>query len=189
MASQIQGFLVDFRKFAKRRREEDILIKDIIADEIFSELAGRAIFDIHVSFANAARQSYNLELLVLVECINPPDDMQEEHFKLFGVLMEETYTGSDEGMNCAFKNLRSPLMRRSNHICGFFKMHRNVSLVVFDDGVVWTLDSEDNKGVIHKQKLKLPFEKAVDVFFECEHQILMLQNEKRERLFFHYDNN
>lgn len=83
--------------------------------------------------------------------------------------MEEKYTGSDESMDCIFKDLRSPLMRRSNHICGFFKMQRNLSLIVFDDGVVWTLDSEDNRGVIQKSRLKMPFEKAVTVFYESEH--------------------
>jgi hypothetical protein len=46
---------VDFRKFAKRRREEDILIKDIDLREVFNEVGGRAIFDIHVSFVNSAR--------------------------------------------------------------------------------------------------------------------------------------
>ena len=99
----------------------------------------------------------------MLECINHADDMLEEHFKLFGVTMEPIYTGNDDSLKCYFKDLESPLMRRPNHICGFFKMNRNISLIIFDDGIVWLLDNEDNKGIVMKSHLKLPFDKVVTV--------------------------
>jgi len=42
-------------------------------------------------------------------------------------------------------------------------MHRNTSLIIFDDGKVWLLDNEDNKGIVMKFNLKLPFDKVVNV--------------------------
>jgi hypothetical protein len=48
-------------------------------------------------------------------------------------------------------------------------MLRNLSLIIFEDGVVWHLDNEDNRGVVSKYRLKLPFEKVVTVLYEEEH--------------------
>ena len=83
--------------------------------------------------------------------------------------MEQEYTGSDDSIKCKYKDLQSPLMRRNSHICGFFKILRNLSLIIFEDGVVWHLDNEDNRGVVSKYRLKLPFKKVVTVLYEEEH--------------------
>jgi hypothetical protein len=45
-------------------------------------------------------------------------------------------------------------------------LQRSLSLIIFEDGDVWTLDSEDNKGIVRKYKLKLPFKKATSVLYE-----------------------
>ena len=87
--------------------------------------------------------------------------------------MDEKSHGVDEEMPCYYKELKNPMVQRNFRICGFFQKLRNESIVVFEDGVVWTLDSENNNGVTSKGKLKLPFESATNLFHETEQGILM----------------
>ena len=87
-----------------------------------------------------------------------------EHIKLFGVMIEEKQHGNAT-KTAYIKELKNPFQRRNNHICGFFKIGHNHSLIAFDDGVVWTLDNEDNKGIVLNYRLKLPFKKATVVLF------------------------
>lgn len=49
------------------------------------------------------------------------------------------------------------------------------------------MDNEDNAGIVHMCKLKMPFEKAVVCLFESWQRILMLQSERQERVCFQMD--
>ena len=64
--------------------------------------------------------------------------------------------------------------KRNFHVVGFMHQHRNISLIVFEDGVIWSLDNENNAGIIHKCKLKMPFDRVAVCLFEPWHRILML---------------
>lgn len=141
-----------------------------------------------LSFAYAGRQKYDQEFMILIQSNNKQDDSKTDHIKLFGVIIEEKK--HENAIKTAYmKDLKNPFQSKNNHICGFFKIGHNQSLIAFDDGVVWTLDNEDNNGIVLKYKLKLPFKKATSVLFNFEEQILMLRNELLEKAFFKFEKN
>jgi len=118
--TQMRSFLIDFRQFAANKQAESILIRDIIVDDLFAELSGRDIYDIEICFVNSKRQSYTYELLIFVEFVNRPEDPDDDKFQLFGVLMEEKFTGMDENMKCYHKILDQPFVNRNSHVLGFY---------------------------------------------------------------------
>jgi len=163
---------------------ESVLIREINTDALNQVVDDKEIFDISLLFSNVGHQSYRQELLLLLDLVNPPEFCEEECFHLFGVLMDEKYTGQDDPMRCYLKELVKPMNKRNFHICGFFHFYRNISYIVFEDGVVWTFNNENNAGIVHKCKLKMPFEKVCVCFFEPWQKLLMLQSDKLERVFY-----
>lgn len=67
------GYVIDFRKFEKKRGAEDILIKDFMMSEMLSDLSKKEIFNIEILFVNETFQSYNQEMLILVDSTNSTD--------------------------------------------------------------------------------------------------------------------
>ena len=163
------GYIIDLRKFATKRGAEDILIKDFMLSELLTDLIKKEIFNIEILFVNETFQSYNQELLVLVDSMTAPDaNGVEEQFKLYGILMEDKFTGNDESLRVYKKDLISPFKKRDAHIIGFFRVEKSTSLIIFGDGVIWMLDSENNNGITKRFQLKFPFEKATSCLFEAE---------------------
>jgi hypothetical protein len=101
--------------------------------------------------------------------------------------MKEKLTLIDQ-LTAYIKELKKPFYMRPNPICGFFKIGHNLSLIVFEDGLILTMDNEDNKGIVGKNRLKLPFKKATSVLFNFSTQVLMLRNEELKRVFFQIHN-
>ena len=49
------------------------------------------------------------------------------------------------------------------------------------------LDSENNNGITKRFQLKFPFEKATSCLFEAEQNMLMMQDENHEKMFYTFD--
>jgi hypothetical protein len=61
--------------------------------------------------------------------------------------MENRFKENDESLQVYKKDLISPFRRRDAHIIGFFRVEKSTSIIIFGDGVIWMLDSENNKGI------------------------------------------
>lgn len=88
--------------------------------------------------------------------------------------MEESFTGEDTALKVFYKDLKAPLRRRKANIIGFFRLEKSTSIMIFEDGMVWKLDSEQDTGILKHYMLKLPFAKSTECLFEAEHGMLML---------------
>lgn len=82
--------------------------------------------------------------------------------------METKFNTNDESLLVYKKDLNSPFRRRDAHIIGFFRVEKSTSFIIFGDGVIWMLDSENNNGITKRFQLKFPFEKVTSCLFEPE---------------------
>jgi hypothetical protein len=69
-------------------------------------------------------------------------------------------------------------------VLGLFLLKQSVFFIVFEDGVVWTMDSENNKGITKEASLKLPFVRATRAQYDTGQRILLFLNEHQERIFY-----
>jgi hypothetical protein len=106
-----------------------------------------------------------LELLILVECILPEGVKEEDTLKLFGVVMPNNLKSVNILM-CYYKDLEVPLKFKIQHIVGFFLMEKSVFMMVFDDGTVWRVMNDKNKGIMDEYELKLNFKVVIHVMFD-----------------------
>lgn len=88
---------------------------------------------------------------------------------------------------CYYKDLEAPLKLKTQHVVGLFLLEKSVFIMVFDDGVVWRLMNDKNKGIMDEHELKLNFKVVTHVMFDFNSQVILLQNEKDARHFFKFD--
>lgn len=90
---------------------------------------------------------------------------EDDNLKLFGVIMPNNLKSVDILM-CHYKDLEVPLKFKTQHVVGFFLMEKSVFMMVFDDGVVWRIMNDKNKGIIDEHELKLNFKVVTHVMFD-----------------------
>jgi hypothetical protein len=62
---------VSLRKFLESKEREDIIVEDIEVANILSVLDDREIQAVHLLYLNETYQTYSIELVILIELIDP----------------------------------------------------------------------------------------------------------------------
>jgi len=175
------GLVLDFRKFSTSKLESDIVIREVNFKEMIQFIGDREIFDLKMLFVNNTMKSYAVDLLMLIEL---QQSMQKQNYEVFGCNLPDKRT---KHLECTHRKQSNPLAMRNEHIMSFLKLERSLALIVFDDGVIWHYDNDQNKGKIAEHHLTLPF-KVTQVVFEAQHGIICLENESGDRIFYQYEN-
>lgn len=129
-------------------------------------------------------QAYEMELLILVSCVETADPKAQPMFELFGAPTENWESGQIEVYE---KSLLEPLNSRKTPLIGFLRLDKGLNLVVFEDGEIVLLQNEDGNGVLTSWQLEIPFEKVNGTIFDSENNILCIQSIERSRSFFHFN--
>lgn len=123
-------------------------------------MQSKSVFDLKLLFVNHSMQSYNLDLLILVET-NPYSDtnpLDGEPYQVFSTSLPEKFSGKADALDCVHLQLSDALARRKGHVMSFVKLERSVALIVFDDGMVWHLNNDRNEPLLETHFLPIPFD-------------------------------
>jgi hypothetical protein len=91
--------MIDFRSFKKTNQAESLIIRDISMNQFYGTMRGRELNSFEMCFVYARRQSYNMQLQIFAGFQNRPED-EQANLHLFGVTLEEKFTGTDQIMAC-----------------------------------------------------------------------------------------
>jgi hypothetical protein len=150
---------------------DDIKVKEINTELIAKCVGERKIKQFELLYNNLHSHLYDLELLILISCVETSDTKAEPKFELFGALTEVWENGLIEAYE---KQLKFPISDRKTPIIGFLRINKGVNLVVFEDSEIILLKSENNFGVLTTWQLEISFEKVNGTIFDTENNNLCI---------------
>ena len=170
-------FLVDFRKFQETSERDDIRVIDVDVAEMIKALLGKQIITLQSHFLNEVFREYVMELVVLIEWADEDGGHNIMHYSVD--------TPTDRTTATAFPK-ETEFAARDGLMIGYFRKEKSVGYVIFEDGVVWTFDSE-KATVLKEEQLRLPFAKAHSVHYEAGNKLLFFCTQQFEQAFFKND--
>ena len=131
--------MIDFRRFSTESRQEDIEIREMDTTAMSLKLGQRDINQLSMLYNNCSPYTYDMELLILVDCNNT--QKEGATFELFGAINTESNGNPDEKIELYVKELENPIyVRQTQHqnflMIAFLRMTPSVNLVIFEDGLI-----------------------------------------------------
>jgi hypothetical protein len=80
----LKGYTIDFRSFSPAATAQDIYIRQIDTTAIALKIGERDINQLLMLYNNVSPYTYDMELLVLVDCVESNKDKSGQTFELFG---------------------------------------------------------------------------------------------------------
>ena len=113
----------------------DIEIRRMDTTTISLKLGERDINQLQMLYNNVSPYTYDMELLILVDC-SDSSKKSGQTFELFGAIHTETEGNHDEPIETYVKELDYPIFQRNALIISFIRMRPSVSLLIYEDGCV-----------------------------------------------------
>lgn len=135
-------------------------------------------------YNNVSPYTYDMELLVLVDCVESNKDKSGQTFELFGATHTECDGNNEELIETYSKELDYPIYQRNALVIAFIRMQQSVSLIIFEDGHVSQLKNHENTGIIKSDQLKMPFGNVNAAIYEEDTGLLCMQTIQKQRSFF-----
>jgi hypothetical protein len=180
----MKGYTIDFREFGPQGSSADIKIREIDTTTIILKIGERDIKQLQMLYNNASPYTYDMELLILVDCSDNKEDKSGQTFELFGAVHTECDGNTNEMIETYVKDLDYPIFKRNAAVIAFLRMQQSLSLIIFEDGYVSQLTNHKNAGITKSDLLKIPFNSVNSAIYEEESGMLCLQTILRQRRFF-----
>lgn len=154
---EIEAYVIDFRSFDLKTKVISNIISDAVDTGIIADVIGnRRIKQLDFIWNNLESNGYELELVVLISCMEIQGLDPKQSFEMFGAVAD----GQD--IVIYTKQLTMPIGSRQEPVIGFLRSGKGENLIIFEDGEIVPVKSSQNYGVtsIKQNRLDLPFDKA-----------------------------